>query len=548
MYRRHPGVPWWRGRRVCSLSVLDPTGVTRHSSRIHKETSQMPLHDRSLVSAFLSIFGGKMATLVTSVVFTPLLVRLLGSGNYGDYAFLMSVFGLLMVLANSGIAEGLRKYLPEQDSPRWHSRVFGFYARVSFVLCLLVTLPLIALSSVGFFGLIGDDFAAYFRLTAVLVIVSQLAKVVKNTLMALGYEHVSEPLLVVEQFVYSAIALALAYVGYGITGVLLGYIIAMAISVGIGSTFLVKIIDVYGVLRKNVDVPRRQMMLFNVLSIVLSLLMISLYNFDVLLLRPIAGDNQTGYYKSALVVAQFVWIVPIAIQTLLLHSTAQLWNEGDHSTLNMIASRATKYTLVTTTLIIVGLATLADDFIPLYFGADFAVAVTPMILLLPGVLGFAVARPIFAIGQASGRLRVLIIATGSTASLNVILNLLLIPPYGMNGAAVATSIGYGSMAVTYVYAARVIGFDPTNELKLARIAASSLVTLVVLLALDSLVAGRILSLAVLPVIGGIVYSGLIFQTRVVTIKEANQALDELPDPISVFGKRIVGGYERILLS
>jgi len=54
----------------------------------------------------------------------------------------------------------------------------------------------------------------------------------------------------------------------------------------------------------------------------------------------------------------------------------------------MIASRATKYTLVTTTLIIVGLATLADDFIPLYFGADFAVAVTPMILLLPGVLGF----------------------------------------------------------------------------------------------------------------------------------------------------------------
>jgi O-antigen/teichoic acid export membrane protein len=508
----------------------------------------MPLHDRSLVSAFLSIFGGKMATLVTSVVFTPLLVRLLGSGNYGDYAFLMSVFGLLMVLANSGIAEGLRKYLPEQDSPRWHSRVFGFYARVSFVLCLLVTLPLIALSSVGFFGLIGDDFAAYFRLTAVLVIVSQLAKVVKNTLMALGYEHVSEPLLVVEQFVYSAIALALAYVGYGITGVLLGYIIAMAISVGIGSTFLVKIIDVYGVLRKNVDVPRRQMMLFNVLSIVLSLLMISLYNFDVLLLRPIAGDNQTGYYKSALVVAQFVWIVPIAIQTLLLHSTAQLWNEGDHSTLNMIASRATKYTLVTTTLIIVGLATLADDFIPLYFGADFAVAVTPMILLLPGFLGFAVARPIFAIGQASGRLRVLIIATGSTASLNVILNLLLIPPYGMNGAAVATSIGYGSMAVTYVYAARVIGFDPTNELKLARIAASSLVTLVVLLALDSLVAGRILSLAVLPVIGGIVYSGLIFQTRVVTIKEANQALDELPDPISVFGKRIVGGYERILLS
>jgi len=88
----------------------------------------MPLHDRSLVSAFLSIFGGKMATLVTSVVFTPLLVRLLGSGNYGDYAFLMSVFGLLMVLANSGIAEGLRKYLPEQDFPAG-TRVYSGFTR-----------------------------------------------------------------------------------------------------------------------------------------------------------------------------------------------------------------------------------------------------------------------------------------------------------------------------------------------------------------------------------------------------------------------------------
>jgi O-antigen/teichoic acid export membrane protein len=85
----------------------------------------------------------------------------------------------------------------------------------------------------------------------------------------------------------------------------------------------------------------------------------------------------------------------------------------------------------------VGLAVLADSFGPPYYGADFSVAVLPLILLLPGDDRLR-RRPLQATSQGSGRLRVLIVATGVAAGMNLVLNGLLIPLYGMTGAAVAT--------------------------------------------------------------------------------------------------------------
>jgi len=51
----------------------------------------------------------------------------------------------------------------------------------------------------------------------------------------------------------------------------------------------------------------------------------------------------------------------------------------------------------------VGLAALADIAVPIYFGAEAEPAITPLLLLLPGALGFAIARPILAVSQGKER-------------------------------------------------------------------------------------------------------------------------------------------------
>jgi len=275
------------------------------------------------------------------------------------------------------------------------------------------------------------------------------------------------------------------------------------------------------------------------MSVALTLLTTSLYNVDIILLQPLAGSQATGYYRAALVVAEFVWFVPFALQMTLLHSTAELWANGEYERVEAISARVTRYTVTLTLLVALGIGVLAESFVPLYFGGEFATATGFVLLLLPGAVGFAVARPIFAVGQGNGQLRPLVVGTGVAALLNLFLNLLLIPRFGPGGAAVATSISYGSMLVLHVVAARRIGFDPLDDLRLPRIGLAFVVTAPVLVGLVRLLGPSPLSLAVVPPVGGIIYGSIAVRAGVVQFSEIESELGRLPTPLASVAKQAV---------
>lgn len=52
----------------------------------------------NILRGFIAIIGSKVGSLLLGVVITPFIVRLLGSAQYGDYAFLLSVLGVTMIL------------------------------------------------------------------------------------------------------------------------------------------------------------------------------------------------------------------------------------------------------------------------------------------------------------------------------------------------------------------------------------------------------------------------------------------------------------------
>jgi len=138
----------------------------------------------------------------------------------------------------------------------------------------------------------------------------------------------------------------------------------------------------------------------------------SLFHVDIVMLRLLGDSAQTGYYKAALALAEYMWLVPISLQTLLLHSTSNLWSNDRHEAISNLATRVTRYAFLLTALLAIGVYTLADRFVPFYYGQEFVVLLEPLTLLLPGALGFALARPLYGINQANGDLSPLIVATG----------------------------------------------------------------------------------------------------------------------------------------
>lgn len=488
----------------------------------------------NIIRGFVSILGSKVAVLLLGVIITPLVVRFLGSAKYGDYAFLMSVLGVTMILSNAGIFDGTRKYIAEErPQSDWVEQVFGFYLRVAIILAIAAAMIYGAFSHLGLVErFLGSDFVIYFYLLGMLIVVRQANSVVRGGLMGLGLEDKSEPLRVLSKVVYGIVALSLLYLGLEVSGVLIGHLIATLLIAILGYVILFRHIDKSSVLaRIPKNFPRHELLSFNVLSIGLILLTASLYHVDILLLRLISGDQATGFYRASLVVAEFLWFVPVALQTVLLHSSSNLWSQGRANKITNLSSKVTRFNLSLVLLLAIGLAALAGDFLPLYFGAEFEASVLPLLILLPGAVGFAIARPIFAIGQGKGALRILIVATGAAATINLLLNLLLIPPYGNLGAAIATSIGYGLMVVLHVIAARRIGFNPIQDLRLVRLAIVAIISAAVIFGTANVIESSIVSLVVIPPLGFAIYSVLTLRLGVVKSEELSSFITRLPEPV-----------------
>ncbi|WP_415380178.1 polysaccharide biosynthesis C-terminal domain-containing protein [Halosimplex sp. TS25] len=491
------------------------------------------------IRGFLSIFSSQFSILMLNLIFTPLIVRLLGSSQYGDYAFLLSILGISMILVNAGIFDGLRKFVAEsRDIPNWEDHVFGLYARVGMLFAFTGILIFTIANLTGITArLLGPRFEKYFYLLSGIIVARQVFSLIRSGLMGMGLEQISEPLKTVQRLVFGISAISLVWIGTELNGVLIGHILGPVAAIIVGFYYIYNNFSLGSVFRSPPEsFPRKELLTFNSLSILLILLMSSLYHLDILLLKPLAGSQSTGYYKGALTIAEFLWFVPNILQTVLLHSTSELWSESDTSRISNLVSRITRYTLLFTLLLIMGLAALADPLLPLYYGPDFVAAVPALLLLLPGALGFAIARPIFAVGQGKGDLTLLIVATGIAATVNAVLNVILIPRYGMTGAAIATSIGYGSMLVLHGYAAYRIGYSPFSDLRLFPVGITCLVSAPVIFGSAVLLGPRPISLVIVPPLGLMVYSGVAIKVKAVDPSEIFVVTGHLPSPLSSWVK------------
>ncbi|MFH5845836.1 polysaccharide biosynthesis C-terminal domain-containing protein, partial [Haladaptatus sp. CMAA 1909] len=436
----------------------------------------------------------------------------------------------------------------EHEMDCWEEYVVGFYFRLALLLAIIGAIVLALATWSGVVGTIfGQEYELYFYLLIVMTIASQFQAYTRRTLMGFGLERYSEPLKVVQRVTFIVVALPLVYymrhrgmLEIAVLGALAGKIAAATMVAAIGFALIIKRTSLRSFFRPTPeDFPRRRMLAFNSLSIVLILLLMSLYHVDILMLQLMSGSNeQVGYYRAALKLAEFLWFIPMALQTVFVHSMSELWSNGKTKRISELAARTTRYTFLLTGVMGLGLAALANIAVPIYFGSEYMPAVMPLLLLLPGSLGFAVARPILAISQGKGDLKFPIIATGTAAGMNFILNFLLIPQFGMEGAAVSTSIGYGSMFVFHLWSARKVGFNPLSDARLGRVIGTTILSappifvLAHLLNMHPLIAGFHVPLALIlvPPLGLGVFAFFAFATGALGIGEVSETLSSFPRP------------------
>ncbi len=495
---------------------------------------------QDIYRAVTFIVSAKVGEVFLTFLIAPLLIRFLGA-DYGNYTFVISVLAIATLFLNGGVYDGLRKFLAERaDDADWHASVFSFYVHAASAVAAVVVLGFVAAVEFDLVRrLLGAEFELYFYLLGGMLVARVFFIVSNSALMGLGREQLSEPLYSLHRLLFGVFGVGMAATGYGVAGVLLGDIVATTLVMVAGLVLVARRIRVRAVLSwQPASFPRETLLRYSSMSVVLSLLFNSLYHVDILLLRPLTGAEPTAHYKAALLVAEFLWVVPLAVQNSLVHVTSSMWADEQYDSIDLYASRITRYTLLLHALLALGVAALAEPFVRLYFGPSFDATVLPLLILLPGALGYALARPLIGIVKGSGQMRVLVAATAGSAALNLVLNLVLIPRFGMQGAAVATTVGYGSVFLFSLWGSYRVGFDPLGDLRLGSLALTAGATAPVVFGLRRVVEPDLLALVVVPPVGFVVYTLAAFWTGAIARSEVAHILDQVPVPVPLRLRRL----------
>jgi len=473
--------------------------------------------DRAILRGYLSVFTGDLGRLLVFAAFIPLLVRTVGEAGFGTYALVMATFLPSRKVLNLGLFEATKTYTSRTEGPERDQVVVTSLAL--HLGSLLVGIPVLA----GIVMLLAEGTLAdalYLMLTA--VVGEQLYFYGRGVLHAYKRETLVEPLIPIRSIILAAVGLSLAAAGYGVPGVFAGYATGFLLTGAVSAALALRVSGVVPSPRRlAIGAYGRPLVRFGVQSMALVLLVTSMYKIDILLVSYFLDATRTGHYRAALQVSEFMWVVSVSMEMVMIQSTAALWKRGAIGEITAITSRFLRYVVVVTVLLVAGVFVLSEQFLTIYFGAPYEASVLPLRILLPGVLGFAVARVVWPVLQAGGHLRTLLLATGTAVLCNVLLNLVLIPRFGVVGAAVGTSTAYGSMAVTHVLAARTVGLTPLSGLPAGRVVLLGALTTGLLVALEPLGPWYV-DLGLLPVVGLAAYAAGSQLLGVLTIGEARE--------------------------
>ena len=394
-------------------------------------------------------FLASVVTLPLGFVITIALGRYLGAGDLGLYRMAATIYGIAMLIAAIGIPSAMIKYVAEFKNNRTK---FNQIVSSGVITSLFLGIGFIAL-----FYFSSGIFAEVFNMPGLSGLIKTLSPVfpfalVGGSLLGLlnGLREMKKyaAATIVQSVLMVIVTVTLIYYGFGVAGAVIGVVLS---SVGFCLYLIFVSRDYFEITFSEYVPTTKKMLKFGSQMFGADAINMINYQADTLLIGYFLTATDIGYYAVAVGLSRFFWLIPQAIQKISYPATSEYWANNNHSALQTMIDKSMKYTACILLPIGLGVGFFAKDIVTTIFGMGFVHAVLPLQILIIGTVIFGLVKAIGGSLPGIGRVDVNIKVTAFGAMVNVILNLLLIPIYGIIGAAIATTTSFIIIAVLFIY-------------------------------------------------------------------------------------------------
>ena len=400
-------------------------------------------------------FASRFSASVLGFVATVFIGRILGSDGLGTYYLVLSIVAWLGIVVKMGVPGAITKRVSEGDSKGAHAIAGASVSNILFVM-VAICVFLFKQSVNNYIGYPAADFVV------LLLFVNLAQSLVNSVLKGQHLVHISGILNPIRTGTRSAIQIATLIAGLGLVGLFTGYAIGYALVSLLGMWFVVRNFD-------QISFPQqshfKSIISYAKFSWIGSLRSRAFNWVDISLLGFFVSSSLVGIYTAAWNIAVFLILFGGSLSQTLFPEMSSLATNEDQRAVGDLFETSLAFAGLILIPGLVGGTILGEELLRVY-GEDFSQGSIILSVLIVATLIQGYQRQFTNTLNAIDRPDLSFRVNAVFIIVNVVLNISIIPSFGVVGAAAATATSVAlSLGVAYTILSPLIEFSiPAKEI------------------------------------------------------------------------------------
>jgi O-antigen/teichoic acid export membrane protein len=461
---------------------------------------------------------------IVAYVMRIVLARYLQPAEYGLFYAVFTLVVFLLFFRDLGLHVALARFIPKFEvEKKYHeikSAIYStlgiqFLATMVLVVVLGLLTPYLATS---YFKNPAAEIILYLLLLYVLT--SVLFRVLKAVLQGFQLMLPFASCEFLKNVVVLIGSLVLLERGFGTLSPVIAYVIAPLLVFVMLVPVLFKRYKFKDYATKNFKLISRKLLDFGVPVTLTGVGGKVIGYIDVLLLTYFVSITEVGVYNVVLPSALLILFVARSVVSVIVPLVSEMWAKRDTEQIAGLLFAMKKFSFVLLTPVILTLVLFAREFITLFFGVEYVSGALALQIILIGTLFYVIGSINNGVITAIGRPKIVTKIVGLAAFLNIVFNVILIPKYGIVGAAFSTAVSYVLIYGLATGKMSAILKEKSNMLFWVKLVASTGFYVVMFYSVSSALGGltgKIIALLV----GLVAYFVGVLVLRIITFKEVH---------------------------
>jgi len=402
------------------------------------------MHEESLLKVAKGagvVFIGTAVGMLLAYISMLIIARFLGPEAYGLISLASAVTTIASTVVLVGMPEGVVRFVSFYKGRGEGEKIKGVI-----ISAIQIVLPLSILASFITF-LFADSISLIFKeqeLAPILRIFSigipfYGLYYIFNSAVA-GFQEMKYVVLARDIFQNAfrlLILVSLLILGYGIYGAAFAYTFAIIGAPFIAFFYLNKIFPFW---REKAFFERKEILSFSWPLMFAGLLGLVMGWIDTLMLGYFLTTKDVGIYRASLSTASLLQIVPTSFTSIFFPVVTELYSKRMHEEVKNINYAVTKWIFMIVLPLAMIMVLFSDGILNILYGSAYITGAHAFCILTLSYFFISIMFPTGQIIKTVGKTKLIMLNTSVGALLDAILNYLLIPRYGIEGAALATGI------------------------------------------------------------------------------------------------------------